>query len=446
MRLAAIEVTADPISAHNARESSILFQWRALAENALALYGVQVSAFLLPLVTVPYLARVLGPAQWGRVAMAQAFAAYVALVIEYGFHLSGARDVARARNCRDRLSSLVASVLWARVFLSFCLVPGAAIATRFVPQLDGEQGLVWAAYSAGVAQGFTPTWFYQGLEQMRLVAALELTGRAVTTLAILILVRKQDDAALVLWLQAIGGSLVATLGYGLAFIRFVSLRGPTWRDVVSGLRLGGSMFAFRVAVSLYTVGNALLLGLFVPAHLVGYYAGAERIVRALQGLFSPISQALYPRVSYLAHRSRHDAARFVLWWMRPVTAGALVVHAVTVAGASAWVRLFLGEEFGPAAPVLRLLTAIVPLVAVSNMLGFQWMLPLGLDRSFNSIIVSAGMLHVTLALVFVPRLGPLGMAVAVVASEVFVTTAMCAYLRLRRLDPRSALSDSEAVA
>lgn len=320
------------------------------------------------------------------------------------------------------------------------LLPVVVILAQFVPQLSDEPQLVWAAYGAGVSQGLTATWFWQGLERMHLVGALELVGRAAATVGVFALVRGQDDAAFVLWLQAAGGLLAAVVGYGLAVARFAPLRTPRWRDVTGGLRLGWSMFAFRSAVSLYTAGNTFILGLFVPASQVGYYAGAERITRTLQGLLGPISQTLYPRVSHLIHQSQREAAHLVLSAMRLVLAGSLVIYAVTLAGAPTWVNLFLGREFMPAISVLRVLAAVVPLVALSHVLGIQWMLPRGLDRDFNRIIASAGALNVVLAVALAPRYGPLGMAAAVVTSEVFVAAAMYVYLRLGHLDPRSALS------
>jgi len=98
-------------------------------------------------------------------------------------------------------------------------------------------------------------------------------------------------------------------------------------------------------------------------------------------------------------------------------------------------QLLLGAAFGPAIPALRVLSLLPPLIALSNVLGIQWMLPLGLDRPFNGIILAAGVLNLGLAYLLAPRFGHVGMAWAVVGAEAFVTGTMYGYLRLRRLHP-----------
>src|ERR1700730_5513484 len=85
-----------------------------LAQKALSLYGVQIATYAVPLVTVPYLARVLGVAAWGLVAIAQGFGSYLGVLGEYGFSLSATREVARHRGDRDRLAHIFASVLGAK--------------------------------------------------------------------------------------------------------------------------------------------------------------------------------------------------------------------------------------------------------------------------------------------------------------------------------------------
>lgn len=403
-------------------------------ENLAALYGVQAASYLLPLVTVPYLARVLGPAPLGVVAMAQALALYVTLIVEFGFHLSATREVARGRDDPRRLADLLAWVPGARVVVSLALLPVPLLVARFVGPLADAPGLVWAAYLAGVAQGLAPAWFFQGMERMRQIALMDAGARLCATVGIFLLVRTPRDASLVLWLQAAGGALATAWGFVVAAGE-VRMRVPSPADAWAGLRLGWSMFVYRTAVSLYTAGNAFILGLLVPPSLVGYYAGAEKIVRALQGLLSPLSQTLYPRVSFLARRSRDDAARLALAALAAMSALGSALGLAAFGGAPVLVAVLLGDRFAPAVPVLRLLAAILPLVAASNVLGIQWMLPLGLDRPFTRIIVAAGAVNVGLAVVLAPRGGALGMAAAVVASEVLVTVAMLTYLRLRRLDP-----------
>jgi PST family polysaccharide transporter len=115
--------------------------------------------------------------------------------------------------------------------------------------------------------------------------------------------------------------------------------------------------------------------------------------------------------------------------------GGAVIGGVVFVLAPSLVRILLGSQYGPAVQVLRILALLPPLVALSNVLGIQWMLPLRLDRAFNTIIVASGIINLSLATALAPRYAAHGMAWAVVGAETFVTIAMCVVLRRWKLDP-----------
>jgi len=179
--------------------------------------------------------------------------------------------------------------------------------------------------------------------------------------------------------------------------------------------------------------NTFILGIFVTSVGVAYYGGAERIVLMVLGLMAPISQALYPRMIHLAAHDREKASKAI--WKGLILFGLIgVVTSAALIAAAPWViRLVLGRSYLPAIGVLRVASLIVPLVAVSNILGFQWMLPFGMDRAFNRIVVCAGVLNVVLAVVLSWRFGPVGTAWSAVTCQTVVSTSMfVALLRSRR--------------
>src|SRR5580704_19568321 len=106
----------------NSRSVSKLLKHK-LVQNAASLYGVQIATYAVPLVTIPYLARVLGVSGWGLVAIAQGFGSYIALLGEYGFGLSATREVARQRDDREKLADIFAGVLGAKLALLAISIP-----------------------------------------------------------------------------------------------------------------------------------------------------------------------------------------------------------------------------------------------------------------------------------------------------------------------------------
>jgi PST family polysaccharide transporter len=407
-----------------------------LVQNALSLYGVQIATYVVPLVTIPYLARVLGVAGWGLVAIAQGFGSYIGILGEYGFSLSATREIARHRDDRSKLANIFAGVLGAKMVLVAASFPLAILAGRWVPVFREHPSLLWAGMFWALAQGFSVMWYFQGLERMRLVAALDISAKALATVGVFLVVRRPEDGWRVLVLQGCGFLLSSAIGLSLAY-REVPFRLPSWASVWESLRMGWSMFLFRSSVSLYTAGNAFILGLFVSPEFVGYYAGAEKISRAFLGILNPISQTLYPRLSHLVSHAQSRAARLARISIAIMGAAGTAIGILVFLLAPIIVRMVLGIHFGPSVPVLRLLALLVPLVAIGNVLGIQWMLPLGMDRVFNKIILAAGFINLILALILAPVYTEIGMAWAVLVAEAFVSVTMYLVLRSEKRDPLS---------
>ena len=405
-----------------------------LVQNALSLYGVQIAGYVLPLVTIPYLARVLGATGWGLLAFTQGFGSYWTVLGEYGFSLSATREVAYHRYNREKLTEILAGVLGAKLLLAAASLPFAFLAGLWIPAFHDHPDLLWAGMFWAVAQGSNVMWFFQGFEQMRLVAALDISTRLLSTIAIFVFVRRPDEAWRVLLIQSSGFLLSFAIGLALAY-RELPVRLPTWSSSRQALRMGWGMFLFRGSVSLYSAGNAFILGLFVSPQFVGYYAGAEKISRAFQGLLTPVSQTLYPRLSHLVHRERDRAARLARIGVALMAGGGTTMGVVVFFMAPLLVRIILGKDFVLSVPVLRILSLLLPIVGVNIALGIQWMLPLGLERALNTITLLAGLINISLATALAYSYGGLAMAWSVVVAEMFVCGAMYILLRSRKLNP-----------
>jgi polysaccharide transporter, PST family len=414
-----------------------LHEWsldRSLARNVASLYGVQFANYLLPLVTIPYLTRVLGPATWGLVAFAQAFGAYASVGIEYGFHLSATRAVARNRDARSELANLVAGVMGAKLMLAAAAVILAMFLESLIPLFREHPVFLWAAVFWAVAQSFSMLWYYQGFERMRLVAVLDVVGKAAATAGIFMLVHHPGDGWKVLVLQG-GGTLLSVAVATTLVYREIPVRIPGWRLVRDTLRMGWSMFLFRSSMSLYGAGNAFILGLFASPEAVGFYAGAEKLARALMGLLVPIHQSLYPRISHMVQHNRPAANRLARSSMFLMSSTGAVLSLAAFLGAPWAIPFILGKSFAASVPVLEIMAALPLLDALGTMLGVLWMVPLGLDRQFNRVILVGGALNLMLAVVLAPRFTELGMAAAVVVTEVFVVLTLYVTLRRRGLGP-----------
>jgi PST family polysaccharide transporter len=389
---------------------------------------------LIPLVTIPYLTRVLGPSSWGLLAFAQAFGGYLLIVIEYGFSLSATREVARFQDDREKVSKILSEVLGAKVFLAGVCFAASLIALRWVPFFREHPTLLWAAFCWAVCQGFTMLWYFQGMERIGPFARLDVTTKVLAALGIFVFVHNSGDDWKVLALQAAGAFISATVAMGIAYSKTpfaIPKPSSAWR----ALGMGWTMFFFRSSVSLYTVGNAFILGLFATPAVVGYYAAAEKLSRAGFAALNPITQAVYPRVVRLMHSVPGEAVRLVKRTLALMGIAGGFIGVLLFAFAPWIVRIILGRSYYPVVPVLEVLAFLPLLISVSCVFGLLWMLPLGMDRSFNTIILTAGLLNLGLAVLLAPVFAGQGMAWAVVTAELYVVIATYYWLSRKKKDP-----------
>ena len=405
--------------------------------NVVSLYGAYLVNYAVPLVTVPYLVRTLGPEAWGTVAIAQGYGTSLSLIVEYGFNLSATREVARHRDSPERMSGLVAGVVGAKLALAAagCLV--ALLVQHIIPALQAEPAILWAAVLAGVAFGLNSLWYFQGRERMEVVAGLEVATKVLAAAGVFLCVRSPRDVWLVPGLQAAACVFSSAVGLVLMY-RDSTPKLPSPALVIEAIQTGWSLFLFRSSVMLYTAGNAFLLGLFAPPEAVAYFAGAEKISKAVMGLLNPFNQALFPRLTRLLKQSPEDAARLFRTNAAVVGAGGLALGVGLFAFAPLLVRLLLGASFSPSVPVLRLLAVLPLLIGMNTVLCTQWMVPLGLDMILNRVVLAAGLLNICLAALLASRFQQIGMALAVASAELFIAIA-CSAILLRRNSQSSVL-------
>ena len=392
---------------------------QSVARNAGVLFVGQLVGLVAPLLTVPYLARVLGPDGWGPVLAAQALGNWLILVLEFGFDLSGTRAVARARAAPHTMTDIVHGTQSAKALLA----PTAGIVALgvclLVPSLRGNPTLVLWTIAFAVLRGFSPLWFFQGIERVQGAVAIDAIMRGAAALAVFGVVHAPGDGWRVLALQA----FFAAISLGMLTMRLarhVPLRVPQLDAAVETLRGGWSVFACRASSGVYIQANALILSALAVPTTVAFFGGAERIIRAAINLLQPLTQAFLPRLSFLQATDPDAAHRTIRRALVGLGTLGIAMGAVAAVGAPLLVRVLLGPDYEAATPVLRMLGLLPPLVAVNTVLGIYWALPFGHERAFLVAIVAAGITNLVLAFVLVPRWGAAGMATAAIAAEVVV--------------------------
>jgi PST family polysaccharide transporter len=394
-----------------------------VVKNAAALYGVQCSRKLIPLAAAPYLARVLRPEGWGEVAVVTSMAELVAILIEFGFNLSATRSIARYREDAVQRGQIATGVLCAQALLAVTGAAAAVIMSRFIPLLRDHPRLLACGLVYAFAQGFSPLWYFQGMERLRLAAGLETGAKLAALGALFIFVHSPQHVWRALAIQALSPFAMMLVGIPLALASSVPAA-PQWRVVKAVLADGWHMFAFRSAESLYGVANAFLLGLYAPPVTVGYFSAAEKVSKATAGLLNPIRESLYPRISHLVHRDPAEASRLSRIGTAAMIGAGFVFSVCLFTFAGFIITKLMGGRFEPAVQVLQILSPLPLLLGVTFASGQLWLIPRQKDQVVLRVVWRAGLANLMLSFLLAPRWGHLGMAVAVLGSECLVATNM----------------------
>lgn len=388
-----------------------------ISQNVVALYGVQIGNMLVPLVTLPYVSRVLEPSGFGVVVFGQGVSFVLAGLIGWGFDAWGTREAAELREHRGRLSGLVADVLGARGLLAIASVPVTIAIYLLQDDLHGSPDILALAWVAAVANGLTPTWFFVGLERLRLVAAVGLALRIAGAALTFVLVQDTDDAWIVLALYAGASVGVMIFQTGLLY-RTVAYVRPRLRASAGAIRAASTLFAASASIAMFTSMNVVILGLFVSSAQVAYFGAAERVLRAATQTLGPIGAAVYPRIAYLVSTEANRRALQLLFISGTILLGAGVAISLLLAGlAPQIIRLIFGPDFGPSVEILRIMSVILPFTICTVTAGV-WLMVMRRDSLIVRAVAFGGLVNIVLACILVPAHGADGMAISVLAAEI----------------------------
>ncbi len=277
---------------------------RLLTENVLSLACLQAINYAAPLITLPYLVRVLQPEQFGLLSFAQGIVLYFDFFTDFGFNMSATRSIAACRDSQESVSRIFWSTLFAKGVLM--LMSGAALGllVAVTPRLRATSGLfaVNALYLIGTT--CFPVWLFQGLERMKPAVGALGIGRLLTVPALILLVKTPQDYVVAGAIQASVELSASLLSMPLAFRRMgIVWAAPRLADIKASIKQAWPLFISGSALFLSTSTTTVILGSVAGELQVGYFSAADKLIRACNAGLGPLCQAIYPRLTVLKRQS-----------------------------------------------------------------------------------------------------------------------------------------------
>jgi PST family polysaccharide transporter len=357
---------------------------------------LQISTYVVPLVTLPLLTRVLSPEGYGQLSFALAVITYFINFTNYSFDLTATPRIALARHDRAERSRVFWGTFLAQIAITAVGFVVLLALTFIVPRFALDRTLLMVGFGMTLGAALTPTWYFQGVENLRSVSLMLFGARLLSVPAMFLLVRERSDVTLVM---AVNAAVPLT----------------------SGVAIFIYMFARR---EVYASTNTVLLGFVSGNVAAGYFAAGDKLIRAAISMLQPLKAAAYPRVSYLMHNAREDAMTFLRKLF--VIQGLLVlsISLVIFFGAPLAVHILYGPTYAPTVGVLRWMAFIPFMAGMTDLFGIQTMLPLGMKTAFSRVLVSSGFLNVALLPLLAKFFAEQGAAAAVLIAESSVAAAL----------------------
>lgn len=410
-------------------------KYKQLVSNFISLSTVQIAEYILPLVTIPYLVRVLGPEKFGLVAFSQAFIQYFVIVTDYGFNYSATREISIHREDRKRISEIFCTVMVIKTAFMMSSLIILCILIFSVAKFSSEPVIYLFSFGTAIGNVLFPVWLFQGIERMKTIAIANIAAKIFFTASVFIVVTSQADYLYVPLLNSLGIILSGIISLWVVVVKLqLSIKFPSAAMMLHELKEGWNVFISTVAINLYTTSNVVILGLFSNNTIVGYYSAGDRVVKASLGLLIPLSQAIYPYVSKLASESKEVAMSFIRNIIKLAGLATLLISLVLFVAAPQISDFVLGAQFKESIPIIRIFALLPFLVSMSNIFGIQIMLNFGLKKAFSNILILSSVVNIFLSLILVRSFLHIGIAISVLLTEIIVTTSMLVVLQYNGLN------------
>lgn len=385
------------------------------------------SQVLLPLVTWPYITRVLGPANLGKVNYIDFLSQVFIIIASFGIPYYAVREISFVRHDTKKRGLLVKELILLQGIFAF--IAAGLFACICFKSWTTEPLLCLLGLSNIFISSFTYEWYVQGMEHFKFAAIRTIFARILMLLCFFMLVNTSNDY----------GIYYAIFSFGMIVIAFINASKMVKENSFpfTGTRLKkhlvplGHFFLTSSGITLYVYFDTLLLQFITKDELqVGLYTTALKMVKIFLTVIIALSTVLLPRMSYLANENKKEEIKIFLskYFGLVITAG-LPVCAGLFLFSPEIMDVIAGNMFSAAVPLMRILSFLPLIIALSNMFCFQVLVPFRQEKKFLAAVIAGCIASLVCSFLLIPLFAARGAAYTSFISEITVTaiTGIMAY-------------------
>ena len=375
----------------------------------------QILIIITPLITTPYISRVIGPEGYGDFAFTQSIANYFFLFAMLGVNNYGNRVISQSRDDKELLSKNFWNIYSIQFFLSIIIIPGYLLYTFLFSNqqmltLTLNQGLQIASVLIDV------NWLLFGLEKFKISTIRNIIVKLLSIAAIFLFVRTSDDLnlyALIVGLGTVIG-LVVILPSVFKEIKFVK---PSFQEIKKHILGDLVLFLPLLATGIYHFTDKIMLGLLKTSEDVGYYSYANNIVSLPIALIVGVCTVVMPRVSNLAKTDPENSQKIINAGVFYILILSFAMAAGLFSVADVFVPIFLGDQYDATIGILKLLAFLLPIQSITLAIRMMYLIPYEKDNIYIISIFSGAIANVILNFIMISLFGTLGACYATIIAN-----------------------------
>ena len=379
----------------------------------------QILIMILPLMTAPYIARVIGAEGIGIYSFTYSIAFYFSMFIILGLNNYGNRSIAMVRDDPEKLSKTFWNIYATQFMMAvlviafyciylFCFVNPAYFTITAI------QAIFLLAYA------FDINWFFFGVEQFKLTVTRNAIIKLITVVCTFIFVKSSEDLWLYTLILALG-MFFSNLILWLFLKRYIYFSKPEWKEMKSHIKPNLVLFIPVIAISLYKVMDKIMLGAMSSMTQTGFYENSEKIINIPQGIITALGTVMLPRMSNLAAKGdKKNSQRYMNLSMEMVMLLACALCFGIAGIAPIFAPIFFGEAFRVCGELISYLSIIILFLSWANVIRTQYLIPQCQDREYIASVFLGAVVNLIINLTLIPKYGAFGAVVGTIFAEAAV--------------------------
>ena len=382
-----------------------------------------VSQVLFPLITFPYLARVLGPDNIGKLNFSESIAKYFILLAALGIPIYGVREIAKKINEKKALTLLFSEIFLINLITTAFLSIIFLFAVELVPVLKEEKQLFYWAILYFIFQLFYFEWFFIGVKEFKYIAIRSFFIRFLFILFVFLLIKETADYTYYMVMQVVLSIIISIINFR-QLSKLLELKQINYSDINLRKHLKPLLILFLTifSISIYFSLDTILLGFLANNESVGYYSSALKLTKLIIAVLGSITVAVFPQMIDVYHNGGADQFKLLVKKCYDLIVGLSIPLIILLGGLSSEiVQLFLGPSFERATLPLIITAPLILIVSLSSIFGFQVLSALSKDKAILISAIMGMCVSIFLSFLLIPSSKENGAAITILFTELTVS-------------------------